>query len=325
MKRILNVLLMSAAAYFYFSGCALVSVIQNAEKPSVTLSSAEIVSITLTEINIRLHTIVTNPYPVPFPASTLAMDVSVEGSHLSRMDSKLQSIPASQQKPVPVDVKITYHDLAEIYKKMPGKETLVVSIKGNLAVNFPKQTIIPGLPDHLDLPFEAQKEIPAVLPSIAIRNFRIIRPEIPTTAPELIKRAEQYIDGLFNRNRPSPGSAAASGLSQIDVTIRTEFEIVLKNDAAARINFEKLNYVLTVNKENFLSGTDTAILNQGRESVVTVQTSFPLKGITSTLADIIRRKSAAFQLVGSAQIMIPGLSGEGLSYQFDRSGNLTWQ
>jgi len=305
-------------------GCSLLPLLKNIERPSVTLDGVDIASISLTEITLRLRTVVANPYPIPFPASALGMNITVEGTDLAKIESKLQSIGPVSEENVPVDVKIAYRDLMTIYQKLPGKETLRLALKGNLSVPFPSGVNVPGIPGQLDLPFSAERDIPAVLPSISIRNFRLIRPEIQLSSPDTIKKAAQFLDGIFSRGQSSPGSAAASGLAGLDITIKTEFEILLKNEAAARIAFDALKYNLTLNNENFLAGTDTSIVNSGKESVIKVQTSFPIGSITAALADALRQKGAAFHLTGSSAISIPGLAGESIPFQFDRTGNLTW-
>ncbi len=133
-----------------------------------------------------------------------------------------------------------------------------------------------------------------------------------------------YLDGLLGGKKTNIGSAAQAGLSNVDIDVATEFEIALANKAAAALKFSDLKYDLELNGEKFLSGVPVNIINSGKESIVKVKTSFPLKSVSSGIADAIRKRSSDFKLQGLSGLTVPGLPEGTMSFDYDKKGNFKW-
>ena len=297
-------------------------------KPTFSLKGVDITKITLENISLKVLTNVKNPYPVALPKSILDMNVLIEGNKLAKFSQiDLGKIEANSNKDLPVDVILKYTDLADIYKKVPGKELLAVKFDGVLNIPIPEAYQIAGK-KTFEFPFSQDKQIPAVLPTIDIRNFKIVKPE-PTQVISGVKdgvsaAAMSYLDGLLGGKKTNIGSAAQAGLSNVDIDVATEFEIALANKAAAALKFSDLKYDLELNGEKFLSGVPVNIINSGKESIVKVKTSFPLKSVSSGIADAIRKRSSDFKLQGLSGLTVPGLPEGTMSFDYDKKGNFKW-
>ena len=314
---------------FFINGCALLQQFLGGDnKPTFSLKSVDITKITLENISLKVLTNVRNPYPAALPKSILDMNVSIEGTNLakfSKMD--LGRIEANSNKDLPVDVIMKYTDLIDIYKKIPGKELLDVKLDGVLNVPIPEKLQIAGK-TSFDFPFTQGKQIPAVLPTIDIRNFKIIKPEptqIVNSAKDAVTTtAMNYLDSLLSGKKTTPVSAAQAGLANVDIDVATEFEIALANQAAAALKFSDLKYDLALNGEKFLSGVPVDIINNGKESIVKVKTSFPLKSVSSGIADAIQKRSSDFKLNGLSGLNVPGLPDGTMNFEYDKKGNFKW-
>ncbi|MBP9887587.1 MAG: hypothetical protein KBF93_14900 [Leptospiraceae bacterium] len=314
---------------FFISSCALLQQFLNGDtKPTFSLKGVDITKITLENISLKVLTNVKNPYPVALPKSILDMNVLIEGNKLAKFSQiDLGKIEANSNKDLPVDVILKYTDLADIYKKVPGKELLAVKFDGVLNIPIPEAYQIAGK-KTFEFPFSQDKQIPAVLPTIDIRNFKIVKPE-PTQVISGVKdgvsaAAMSYLDGLLGGKKTNIGSAAQAGLSNVDIDVATEFEIALANKAAAALKFSDLKYDLELNGEKFLSGVPVNIINSGKESIVKVKTSFPLKSVSSGIADAIRKRSSDFKLQGLSGLTVPGLPEGTMSFDYDKKGNFKW-
>lgn len=310
------------------SGCAVLQKLGLPE-PGVNLRKVAITALTLTHLDLRLDTLISNPYPLSLPPTGMDMALTIEGTPLTKLSSQPIKVPASGSLPVPLNLRIKYTDLLNIYRNFPTKPALNLGVDGKLAVSLASVQKVPGVPDQIRWPFAVQKDIPALKPEIAIRSFRIIKPQLADlqqAAPgDLGRRAESFLDQLLAPGGTSPGSAAQAGLDALDLKVNTAFDIVLTNKAAAELLFQSLNYDLKLGGEPFLNGRSANIENRGAESIVTVNTAFPLNSITRGLADAINRRRSSFQLVGDAGVRIPALPDEsGLKFDFDQAGNFAW-
>jgi LEA14-like dessication related protein len=296
-------------------------------KPTFHFKKIEITSITLTDVNLKVWTSVRNPYPIDIPRSDLNMKMVIEGMNFSTIKTDLGKIRSKSDESLPLDMNLKYADLKMLYDKWPSKELLKVQLDGILSIPIPSTYQIAGK-KSFDFPFLEGRDIPAVLPSIDIRNFKIIKPDPKQVASSVNSAQAQtaaisYLDNLLGGKKTSLASAASAGLDAVDLNIDTEFDIALKNQAGSKLNFNDLNYDLSLGGEKFLSGVSKEIINAGKESLVKVKTSFPLKSVSSGIAESIQRKSSDFRLIGNSSLQVPGIS-ESLKFNYDKSGNFKW-
>jgi hypothetical protein len=298
--------------------------------PGFTLDRLEFTGVDLQKLSLRLHTTVDNPYPVAVPRAATDLGLGLEGSELFRIQTDVDGgIDARGSRALQFDVQLPYAGLINAYNKAPGSEILKLSLTGPVKLFLPEGVAVPGLPDHMTFDVQQETEFPAVRPTIDIRNFSIQK---PTTAdltgavgPLLAGVAGAYIDRLLSDIGSAPGSALSSGLANLDFNLKTEYEIVLKNEAAARLDFTKLNYTLFLENDKLFDGVSSNIENTGTESVVKIVTSLPLRSITSGLSRAIKSKNAGFRIAGDAGFDIPAMPlKELLNLDFNQTGRLTW-
>ncbi|EOQ88006.1 late embryogenesis abundant protein [Leptospira yanagawae serovar Saopaulo str. Sao Paulo = ATCC 700523] len=296
--------------------------------PEFSFESLHIKQITFTDITLGVETSFSNPYPVSLPSSLLDMDIKIEGMKLSHIKTDLGVIEAKKTKSLPLDVKLKYTDLLQLYKKFPTKPLLEVSAEGNMKVPIPKQWQLLGK-DSLTFPFVQKKEIPAVLPDVEIRNFKILMPtesEILSVSntESLAGTTTNFLKGLLGGSKTPVTSAAKAGLTGLNLNLKTEFDFVFTNQAASSLGLTDLKYNLQLAGENFLNGTPKEIVNGGKESTVKVENQFPLASIGTSLYKTIQSKEALYQLQGDSGLMVPNLQ-ENIPFSYEKKGKFQWQ
>lgn len=306
----------------------------NIPKPSVALKNVGIKGISLQDIQLVLTTAVDNPYPVGLPKAGMNLNLNIEGTPLAKIANGSVTMAAKKATTVPFDVKIAYQDVVSIYKKVTGKEALGLGLSGDIKLPLPvkqlksKGLYFKGMPTELKFPFKADKLLPAVLPAINLRDFKIVQPsadQIKAAAgATLAASATTFLTSLLSGK--DPGSAVKAGLGNVDLPIESTFKLVLNNNAAAKVAFENLNYNLMLGTEKFLGGSSSQIENKGNESIVTVKSSFLLKSVSEGIAKAVSAKKATFKLAGTSGMKIPALGGDGaVPFNFDTKGDLAWQ
>ncbi|TGL10575.1 LEA type 2 family protein [Leptospira meyeri] len=313
---------------FFTLQCSVLGVIQDKiPLPEFEFDSLSIKNITLTDITLSVVTSVKNPYPVSLPSSLLDMDIKIEGLKLSQIKTDLGAIEGKKTKQLPLEVKLKYTDLLNLYKKFPNKPMLEVSAEGNMKVPIPKQWQLLGK-DSLSFPFVKKREIPAILPNVDIKNFKILMPteaEIlsASNTDTLADTATGFLKGLLGGSKQPATSAAKAGLSNLKLDLNTEFDFIFSNEAASNLNLTGLNYDLNLAGENFLNGTPKEIINSGKTSTVKIATKFPITSISSSLYKTIQSRSAQYDLKGDSGLKVPSVS-EPIPFQYEKQGNFKW-
>ncbi|MCW7492058.1 LEA type 2 family protein [Leptospira sp. 2 VSF19] len=308
--------------------CSVLGVIQDKiPMPEFEFDSLSIKSITFTEITLNIVTSVENPYPVSLPSSFIDMDIKIEGLKLSQVKTDLGAIEGKKTKQLPLEVKLKYTDLLNLYKKFPNKPLLEVSAEGNMKVPIPKGWQLLGK-DSLSFPFVKKKEIPAILPNVEIQNFKILMPTeadilSASNTSALADTATGFLKGLLGGSKQPATSATKAGLSGLNLDINTEFDFVFANEAASNLNLTNLNYNLDLAGEKFLNGTPKEIINSGKTSTVKVATKFPITSISSSLYKTIQSKSAQFDLKGDSGLKVPSVQ-ETIPFFYEKRGNFKW-
>ncbi len=312
------------------SHCSLLGVLQDkVPRPEFSFESLSIKEITLTDITLKMVTTLENPYPVGLPKSLLNMDLKIEGNKLTHISTDLGEIQAKATKSLPFEIKIKYTDLVKIYQSIPGKPLLTVGLDGNVKVPLPSSLAAVGQ-DSISFPFQKQREIPAVLPTVDIKNFKILMPtkeEISSQAntTAVASSAMSFLEGLLSGKSKTQAakSAASAGLSNLDLKLNTNFDLNFQNKAASELLFQDFGYNLKLGGENFLQGSPKEIVNNGKESIVKINTAFPISQISQGLYKTIQTKTAGFDLNGNSGMNVPGI-GEGMKFNYAKTGKFSW-
>lgn len=310
-----------------FTSCSLLnSVTESLPKPEFTLKDIKIKDINLDSINLLVNTNLRNPYPVKLPKSILKTDIFLESLKLTQITTDLGEIPSRETKDFPLDLKLSYKDLYNVITKFPTKELLALSYKGTVSVPVPDSyKSLRQAP--FEIPVSGEKAIPAVLPNVEIQNFKV---DLPTASSVMSAAGSQglantVMDSLQNilgGNRSK--KVNLDSLKSVDLNLDTNFDISLKNQAAAKLLFQSLKYDLKLGGENFLSGEPSEILNKGTESIIKISGKLPIKSFSQSLISSFQQKSANFQLQGSSLLNVSNMDESNMPFQFNKSGNFKW-
>ncbi len=316
--------------FVFFTQCSVLGILQDrVPKPEFSFSDLKIKKITLIDITLEITTSVYNPYPLSLPKSLLAFDLQIEKNKLTSIKTDLGQIKAKETRNLPFEVKIAYLDLLKIYQSLPGKALLTVGVEGQITVPLPESIAKLGQ-DSLTVPFKKEREIPAVLPDVAIGNFSIEMPtkeEVLSTAntEAMATTALSFLEQMLNGKTKTQAvkSASQAGIAQMDLNLNTNFNLNFQNKAASELLFQGLAYDLNLGGEKFLQGKPTEIINNGKESIVKVNTSFPVSSISQGLYKTIQSRTANFNLTGDSKLGVPGLK-EILPFQYEKNGRFQW-
>ena len=300
-------------------------------RPGFEIRRVEFLGLDLSGVTLRWHAAVQNPYPVAVPRAAFDAGLGLEGTHLMQLQTELgEGVPANGETEFTVDSRLPFDALVAVYEGLPRDELLDLELKGVVDLYFPETqaSSVPGLPEKFSVDVAVSEQFPAISPAVEVRNFRLERPSLGSAlqvAPLLAGVADRYLNSLLEPGGFSPGSAAALGLGGLNLNLNTSFDLVLKNEAAARVLFESVNYTFFLSGHRLFEGTGTDIQQLESESVVTIRSSFPLASITAALANAIKNRSAAFRVTGQSGLTIPALSDDSpLRLSFDESGPLSW-
>ncbi len=332
MRQTAKILALASAA-FALSTCAELQKMVGVDRdPSINFEKIELTGIDLEKLSVRLHTRLDNPYAFALPRAATDFGLEIEGAKLAQLKTDLSNgVAKRSETPIPFDVEIPYKGILEVYQRLPGKETFNVRLNGPAQLFLPEQARLPGLPESMTLDLDQSREIPALRPNIEVRNFSIQKPTssdlVSAVGPVLAVALETYLNRLLGDGGSPPGAATAI-LGRLDYRLKTEYELVLKNEAAAQMDFTKVNYALALEGRPFFEGIGTEIVKDELTgaSIVKVQTEFPIVSITSSIARAIKYKNANFRLSGDAGLDLPDFPvSDLLKLKFDKAGKLDWQ
>lgn len=308
----LRFLFLALFSILFTNTCAMLSnLIPMPSASNFEVRKLEITKVTLEDVSIRMTTDVRNPYPVSLPASLLNMNVNLEGTQLTKIKTDLGQIEASQVKSLPLDFTMKYTDLMAIYKKVPGKELLDMKMDGTLSLPLPASIAETAGKKSLDFPFQKEKKLPAIAPSLEVKNFKIIQPKLTN---------EQALSAGIDLASRAMGEGGTGSDAKADAL----FDIIVSNKAAAAMKFSDFKFDLSLNGEKFVSGVPSEIINNGTESIIKVKSSFPIGSASSGITSALKSKSSAFRITGLSGLSVPSLSGENMNFDFDKAGKLNW-
>lgn len=295
MKKITNVFrgsrltLLATLVLLVYSntGCAMLTKWLSEHKPELRIAGFSIDSMNLEGMSLALDMIVENPYPVDFPAVSPNLSLSLEGNKLTTIQSEPIGVKGNSSAEKKVLLNVKYSDLLKFIQQFQLKEKIQFQVAGSL--DYKLQNVIPGLPNKVSLPIQAQRDIPVIVPEIDIRNFDL-------TTPETI------LDPF-----------------------KTKFEIVIRNKSQAKFAFDALKFDFSLQNQSFLKSKAENISNEGTQSIIPIETSISLINAGTALLKTFSARNLAFKLDGETNLKFPAiadLNDDGVLFSFNKQGTL---
>lgn len=300
--------------------------------PSVRVKQVRLKSISLRDIDLLFDVEITNPYPVGLKLDKVSFKVDVEKNQLVAFDTPAgMEIKPKGAAVTPLVLNLEYKKIIQVVKDYASKDTLVTDISGELHIPLPK---LPGLPPVYKHKFKVQQKIPAIKPSISVANFKVKAPSVQEIKDMLAKLVKKNIKknltpkkifgalgGLLSGKKPDI-DPKKFGLEDLDLPLRVTFDIKVKNDAKAKIAFDKMGYDFTINGVPVFSGKTDKTQVSGDTLVVSVINTLSSKKLGKGLLEVFKKRVGKFGIHGKASIMLPAqISDKPVQLDFNEAGS----
>lgn len=279
-------------------------------KPSASIKDFDISAITLRDVTFLFNVTVKNPYPVDLKLQGVKIKFSIEGKQFFETEtSKGFKIKAKGEADNKFSVNIKYSDIIAIFKDYSQKEYLQTKIDTEIIVPVPQAVRVPSLPEQFSFKYSLSKRIPALKPQVSVLNFKVVEPSIDEVKAALKKagkntdpkKALGMIDDLLAGRKTEQIIDPAS----LDLKLRVNFDIELKNDSKAKLSFSSLDYNFLVNSSALVNGNTSKISSSGDKQILTVSNAFSTKALAGPVINAFKKKSGAFLLKGNTMIQLP--------------------
>jgi hypothetical protein len=253
---------------------------------------------------------------------------SVEGKQFFETEtSKGFSVKAKGSADNIFTVNLKYADIIAILKDYSQKEYLATVIDTEIIIPVPQAVQTPMLPKSFSFKYSLSKKIPALKPNVSVANFSIAQPTLAEVTSALKKSGKQNIDankalGMFTDIISGKQPDKVIDPKSIDLKLKVNFDIELKNDSKAKLSFSSLNYNFAINSSQLVQGNTTKIENRGDKQVLTVSNEFSTRSLAGPVLDALKAKRGAFLVKGATFIKLPDeIKKDPVKLSFSEGGN----
>ena len=282
------------------------------KRPSAKLQDVDIKSISFQDITLVFDIAITNPYPLGIKINKVDMQFLVENRNFFKTATgqglRLKARGTASTKLI---VAFKYKDLERVVRYYRSRDYLQTDIKGNIVLDLPKVGI-PSFPKTWSIPFKVGKKIPAIKPTIRIKNFKVKQPTKAEVAAALRKAKKKILNpanvaGMFGDLLRGKRNKAAQRLNpqDLDLKLKVSFDIELKNNTRASISFRKLNYTFFIQNQSIVTGNTSNIRKYGKTLILRVNNEFSSRALGKSVLQAFRSRKANFKLSGNTAIQLP--------------------
>ncbi len=293
-------------------------------KPTAEIVNFDIDSISLTDITLLFDVSINNPYPVKLKLSTVKATFFVENKQFFQTATDKLKIKAKGKETTRLFVNIKYADMANIVKDYKNKDSLECVI--DIVIVLPLPEKFQKLAKDVTFKFKLKKDVPTIKPEINIANFNVIKP----TKEEIeaaIKRSAQKnlnadsIKNMFGAIIDGKNPAKVIDPSDLDLKLKVNFDIVMKNKTRAALMFKDLNYNFNVNASKLVDGFTKDIQNKDGEYILGVNNEFSSKALGESILKAFKEGKGDYSLTGFSLVKFPDkIKKEPLKLNFNEKG-----
>ncbi|MBN2402169.1 MAG: hypothetical protein JXN64_07195 [Spirochaetes bacterium] len=295
-------------------------------RPSAEIAKFDISSISLSDITFLFDVAITNPYPVKLKLSTVKTVFFVENKQFFNAETNRLKIKPKGTEITRIFVNVKYADMAGIVKDYKNKDSLDCLIDMVIVLPLPKS--VQSLAEDVTFKFKLNKLVPTIKPEIHIANFNVIKPtkrDIETAlklsakknlnADSVKKMFEALIDGKDTAKIIDP--------SELDLKLKVNFDIIMKNKTKANLYFKDLNYNFNINTSKLVDGYTKNIQNKQGEYILRVNNDFSSKRLGKAILKAFRNGKGDYSLTGYSMVKLPDkIRKEALKLNFNEKGIL---
>lgn len=277
-------------------------------KPTATIVNFDIDSISLTDITFLFDVEIYNPYPVKLKLSTVSSTFFVENKQFFKTSTDKLKIKAKGKETTRLLVNIKYADMANIVKDYANKDSLLCVI--DMVIVLPLPQSVHSVAKDVTFKFQMKKDVPTIKPEVNVANFKVIKPTKKEIEAALKKAAKQNLNAdkitdMFGAILDGKNPIKEIDPSSLDLKLKVNFDIVLKNKTKAALLFNDLNYNFTVNSSKLVDGITKDIQNKNGEYVLSISNAFSSKALAGTILKAFNDGKGNYALSGYSMVKFP--------------------
>jgi LEA14-like dessication related protein len=294
--------------------------------PTAKLKKVEIEKISLRDIDFIFFIEIKNPYPVKLKLDDVMFTFFVENKQFFKTNTRNGlGIRAKDKKITEFRVNIKYLDIINIVKDYSKKDYLDCRSDVRLVIPLPKMK---ALPENITFDFSANTTLPAVKPKISIAKFKVQKPSLAEITSALSKQKKKVsatdVTDMFSDILSGKPSKNIINPSSIDIPIKVDFDIVLKNETAHKLLFNNLNYDFFIGEEKLVNGLTKNINQKDNESIITVSNTFSSKQLSKSVMGFFNKGAGNFTVKGNTKLELPKkISPNPLNLDFSEGGKFS--
>jgi len=277
-------------------------------KPTTEIVNFDIDSISLTDITLLFDVEISNPYPVKLKLSRVESTFFVEKKQFFKTSTDKLKIKANGKETTRLFVNLKYADMAGVVKDYSNKDYLECVVDMIVVLPLPKQ--VAGIAKDITFKFNLKKNVPAIKPEINIANFNVIKPS-KEDVEAAIKKAQKKnmnadaITDMFGAMIDGKSPAKVIDTSDLDLKMKVNFDVVMKNKTKAEIFFNGLNYDFKVNSSKLVDGYTKDIRNKPGEYILSINNDFSSKALGSAILKAFKDGKGDYSLTGFSMVKFP--------------------
>lgn len=293
-------------------------------KPTAEIVNFDIDSISLTDITLLFDISINNPYPVKLKLSTVKAAFFVENKQFFQTATDKLKIKARGKETTRVFVNLKYADMANIVKDYQKKDSLECVI--DMVIVLPLPESVHKVAKDVTFKFKLKKDVPTIKPEINIANFNVIKPTKADIEAAIKKSAKKNLNAdaitnMFGAIIDGKNPSKVIDPSDLDLKLKVNFDIVMKNKTKAQLLFKDLNYNFNVNASKLVDGFTKDIQNKDGEYILGVNNEFSSKALGKAILNAFNDGKGDYTLTGHSLVKFPDkIKKDALKLNFNEKG-----
>ena len=305
--------LLAAAA---FASCTTLSDMAT-KRPTAEVKSVKIDSVSLDDITLKLEIAIMNPYSLSVDVDKAVVEAFVEDTRLMYTASNsAMNIKGNETMLTSFKVKLRWNELSRATRNYEEKEELTVKMVSLFNIKLPD---IPGLPESVMLTFATEKIVPALKPEFHVEGLRFSFPSRENIGRALVKAKKSPVAlvrilGLFAGDA---SEEAAAALSDMDLLIGCEYDLVVENRTRGRLQIQRIDYRVDMSNVPFMMGSTVNVENAGSRSRARLANQLNTRSLHRALGKVFNEKTRSMTVKGEAVVKFPDeISVEPVTFYF---------
>ena len=296
-------------------------------QPTAEIKNFDIDSISLFDITLLFDIEIYNPYPVKLNLSTIEATFFIDSKQFFKTSADKFSIKAKGKETTRILVNLKYLDIINIIKDYTNKDSLECVVDMLIVIPLPES--VSAIAKDLKFNFKLSKEIPAIKPEINIANFSVAKPSAAEIEAAIKNSANKNLNvntitNMFGAILDGKNPAKVIDPSDLDLKLKVNFDVVLKNKTKAEMLFQDLNYDFKLNNSKLVDGYTKDIKNTQGQSVIGINNEFSSKALASSILKAFDESKGDYALAGYSMVKFPDkIKKTPIKLKFDEQGKVS--